>query len=319
MFQGLLHQHAAILLKELDRQHGREAVDFGAELFRDLPGRVGLQELLATDAATGPLFAPVGLDFDKLEPLGFSLKADGPLFLIAGAAGRSGKTTFLHSWMIGLMRRYGPERIRFHLVDFHSRSLRAFRRCAHTASYVDQASGLRDVFEGLIAENAKRAEEADRLYRDNPDGSGHSRWLDQLPANVIVIDDYERFAAKCEEGARLLAECAARGGEWGTIVIAAGNAAELPRDYDDPLMQRMRRNGCGVLLNGTQELDQFNNTRVPAGRRAESMPPGRGWLVRRGQARLFQTAAYWEEEDSPKDALARLFPPAGGSRRAQTQ
>jgi hypothetical protein len=63
-----------------------------------------------------------------------------------------------------------------------------------------------------------------------------------------------------------------------------------------------------VLLNGTQELDLFNNTHAPSGLRPESMPSGRGWIVRRGQARLFQTAAYWEEGVSPKATLARMVP-----------
>jgi S-DNA-T family DNA segregation ATPase FtsK/SpoIIIE len=273
---------------------------------QDLPAHVDLRGLAKNTRPAGTLFAPLGLNFDTLEPVGFSLTGDGPTFLVAGATPQCGKTALLQTWLLGLMDRYTPERVRFTLVDFHARTLRSFRRCAHTEAYVDQASGVEDSLRNLLSECERRAEAAERAYREDPDGFDRIRWLEQLPVHVVVIDDYDKFAAMCENGSRLLADCVARGGELGIFVLAAGNAAELPRDYDDPLMQKMRRNGCGVLLNGAQELDQFNNARPPAGFRAEGMPAGRGFLVRRGCANLFQAAAFWEPDSSPKDSLAGM-------------
>jgi hypothetical protein len=69
-------------------------------------------------------------------------------------------------------------------------------------------------------------------------------------------------------------------------------------------MQAVRKHGNGVLLGGTEGIEQFNNARRPPGPPAAGLPAGRGYLVRRGQARLVQTVAYWQEGEEPDRALA---------------
>jgi hypothetical protein len=64
-------------------------------------------------------------------------------------------------------------------------------------------------------------------------------------------------------------------------------------------MMRIRRHGCGVLLGGTDGLEQFNNARRPPGVAGSGMSAGRGMMVRQGTARLFQAAAYWQQGDDP--------------------
>jgi S-DNA-T family DNA segregation ATPase FtsK/SpoIIIE len=278
----------------------------------NLPDHVVLTNLLEGPKAPAPFFSPLGIGFDSLDPVGFSLSGDGPTFLIAGSTPQSGKTTLLRTWLLGLSQRYSPERIRFILVDFHTRTLKRFRKDPHTAAYIGQASELNDALQDLLADIKARASEADRCNREDPDAFERSRWLEQLPMTVVVIDDYEKFSLQCESERRLLADCLMQGGELGMAFIAAGNATELPRDYDDPLIQKMRKHGCGVLLNGITEIDQFNNARLPAFQKPGGMPPGRGYLIRRGRVQLFQSAAYWEADSSPKEALACLTGQAGG-------
>jgi hypothetical protein len=120
-----------------------------------------------------------------------------------------------------------------------------------------------------------------------------------------VIDDYDRFSARSENAKRQLADVISTGGELGVSIVIAGNLSELPRDYDDPLMQRIRQHGCGILLSGSEGLEQFNNARRPPGQPSAGLPSGRGYMVRRGEVRLFQTAAYWREGEDPSSALAR--------------
>ncbi len=126
------------------------------------------------------------------------------------------------------------------------------------------------------------------------------------PHILVVIDDYETFSVRAAEAARPLADALAAGGDLGVSIAVAGNISELPRDYDDPLIQRVRKHGCGLLLSGSEGLEQFNNARRPPGQPAAGLPPGRGYLVRRGQVRLIQAAAYWREGEDPAEALAEF-------------
>jgi hypothetical protein len=38
---------------------------------------------------------------------------------------------------------------------------------------------------------------------------------------------------------------------------------------------------------------------------ASSLPIGRGYLIKRGQVRLFQSAVCWQESETPDKALAQ--------------
>jgi len=125
-----------------------------------------------------------------------------------------------------------------------------------------------------------------RFRRTRPPSALLSSW----PQILVVIDDYDRFSDRENEARRTLAELLASGGNLGVGFILAGNISELPRDYDDPFIQAVRKQGNGVLLCGTEGIEQFNNARRPQGQPGAGLPPGRGFLIRRGQVRLLQTA-----------------------------
>ncbi len=272
-----------------------------------LANHISLCGLPTTATECDSLFTPLGRDFDNLAPVGFLLEKDGPTFLVAGSTAQSGKTTLLRTWLLGLADRFQPERVRFILVDFHSRSLLRFRKLPHTHAYIGKTSELDGIVSALSAEIQERSRTAESLYQESPDAFHRESWLSSLPFYLVVIDDYEKLAAQCDDARRALADCLARGTDLGMAFLVAGNASELPRDYDDPLMQRIRKQGCGVLLNGISEVDQFNNAKIPTEQRTAHFPPGRGYIIRRGRAQLFQTAAYWEEGESPAESLQRYL------------
>ncbi|GEM_PF-6783389 len=70
-------------------------------------------------------------------------------------------------------------------------------------------------------------------------------------------------------------------------------------------IDRVKKSGCGVLLGGTEGIDEYNNTRRPTGSVPMGLPAGRGYIISRGQANMIQALAYWNENENPEDALGR--------------
>lgn len=250
-----------------------------------------------------PYFGMLGLDFEALEPIGFSLLHDGPAFLVGGVSGQNGKTTLLHTWLLSLAEQYSPEKLQVILVDYHTRSLVSLRRLPIVRTYVGSRSALDETLQSLITEIEKRQKAADKAYEADPEKFNQQTIVEKFPHVMMVIDDYERFYMQNGEEVFDLTSCIQRGGELGFSFVIAGKVNDLPNSYSDHFVERFRKNGCGVLLGGVDSIDEFNNTRRPAGATGAGLPPGRGYMINRGKASLFHTSAYWQMDQSPEDAL----------------
>jgi S-DNA-T family DNA segregation ATPase FtsK/SpoIIIE len=250
------------------------------------------------------LMTMLGQDHQSLQPLALALDEDGPTFLIAGTSVQSGKTTLLRTWLLGLAERYSPADVQFLLIDFHARTLAALRNLPHKWDYIGTKSALGDTLDRLNQEVSRRQEDIETAYEQDPEKFDQQVMLSRWPNILMAIDDYDNFAANCENERNQLVNCLIKGGELGMSFIITGNTSELPRDFDDPFMQRVRKHGCGVLLGGDEGIDQFNFARRPYGPPTSGLPPGRGYMIRRGQVRLFQSAAYWKEGEDPSEALS---------------
>ena len=273
---------------------------------RMLPFHLTLPDELALKRGERqPLAVMLGQEYERLDPEGFSLVADGPAFLVAGTSAQTGKTTLLRTWLTGLLANYSPKELQIILVDFHARSLSGFRRFPHVSNYIGTRADLEKAFKQLQGEIQKRQELAEKAYKNDPDQYDQLKVISAWPHILTIIDDYERFHLQAAEMSSQLADCILQGGELGTSYIISGTLAELPKDYEDPFMQRFRKTGCGVLLGGTEGIEEFNNARRPLGQPAAGLPHGRGFIVRRGRAVLMQTAAPWEENEEPSVGLQK--------------
>lgn len=250
-----------------------------------------------------PLAVMIGKEYQRLQPDGFSLAADGPTFMIAGSSAQTGKTTLLRTWLLGLLKHFSPKELNIILVDFHARSLSGFRRFPHVTDYIGTRAELDKAIEKLNAEVNKRQDLAEKAYKKDPDKFDQLTLSASWPFILTIIDDYERFHLQAAEASNPLAECVLQGGELGTGYILAGTLAELPKDYEDAFIQRFRKTGCGVLLGGTEGIEEFNNARRPLGQPTAGLPAGRGFIIRRGRAVLMQAAAPWDENQEPADGL----------------
>jgi S-DNA-T family DNA segregation ATPase FtsK/SpoIIIE len=273
---------------------------------RALPLLVSPSEMAAAAGEPGdgsPSIA-LGLDFDTLAPISVDLVADGPGFLVAGVGPQSGKTTLLRSWVLGLAARCSTDRLQFAFIDFHARSLGAFRRLPHKHVYVGSAAGLEKALAALGDELERRQSRLERRYAAAAEDFDSAEVVREWPHILLVSDDYDRLFERAGESRKRLAELFTQGSDLGLSFLIAGNVSELPKDFDDPFMRGIRRLGCGFLLSGTEGIEQFNNARRPPGQPASGMPPGRGYLIKRGVVRLLQVAAYWSSQEAPEQALA---------------
>ncbi len=268
-----------------------------------LPYSVPLPKGARLPKPARPHISPQGKDFETLLPLGMNLEEDGPIFLVTGSAGQSGKTTALLTWALSLAEQYTPQDLQLLFIDFHSRNLLPLKNLPHTLEYVHNQSEVEPFLDRLTAAMHARAAALEEAFQKNPERFDRDAFLAGHPAYVLMIDDYDRFSLRCESGSRQLADCLAAGGDVGLSMIVAGNGTDLPKDYDDDLMKKARKMGCGLLFSGNAAIDQFNNAKSPPYQPMAGLPPGRGYFIRKGQARIYQNFMYWEEGKKPADCL----------------
>jgi S-DNA-T family DNA segregation ATPase FtsK/SpoIIIE len=245
----------------------------------------------------------LGVDYDSLTPIALDLQRDSPAFLVAAVSPQSGKTTSLRSLVLGLSESTPVDNLQFVFFDFHCRTMTPFRGLQHRHTYVGSSAASDSALEQLSQEIERRQRAVEKAYAKNPDSFDIDQLTEEWPMILVVIDDYDRYAERVTGARDELAKALAAGGEIGIRFLISGNVSELPRDFDDALMRAVRRNGEGILLSGTEGIEQFNNASRPHGQPSSGLPAGRGYLVRRGQPRLIQAAAYWHEGDNPEEAI----------------
>jgi S-DNA-T family DNA segregation ATPase FtsK/SpoIIIE len=286
---------------------------------RSLPELLTLPKIELIKGLPGhELFVEIGQDYEMLAPVGFNLNKDGSTFLVAGNSRQTGKTTFLQTFLISLAQKYSPEQAQVILVDYHTRSLASLANLPNIKAYVDSNKVLNTVLTDLEKEIQHRRATADAGDKGNPEGTNDKSVVREYPHILLVIDDYGNFDLDTRkeeqasaESKRLLA-CVQQGGNYATSYMIAGTLSELPPEYMDPFLKSFKRQGCGVLLGGTDGIDIFNNMRQPAGQPPAGLPPGRGFLVRKGVARLFQTAVCWPQNENPNEAISKRIEALGG-------
>ena len=249
--------------------------------------------------------SPIGLDFVGLQPVGLSLLNDGPTFLIGGVTRQCGKTTLLRTWLLGLAKLYTKEQLQVVMIDFHARTLTSLRHLPIIKSYVGNKLGLDEVIDSLLKEVDQRQVEIERIFMSDPDNFDINNVLSLWPHILVVIDDYDRFYQNMGGPVEKLVDLIQRGQDCGISFLIAGKVSDLPNSYADKFIDRVKKSGCGVLLGGTEGIDEFNNTRRPVGSAPMGLPAGRGYIISRGQTHMIQALAYWNENENPEDALKR--------------
>nr|WP_241732214.1 FtsK/SpoIIIE domain-containing protein [Galbitalea soli] len=275
-----------------------------------LPPAVGFAALAALADSVGSetdLAAVVGVSASG--PTVVDLVSDGPHAIVGGTTG-SGKSEFLITWILAMLRGRSPQQVTFLGVDFKGgATFDAIRDLPHCVGVITD----------LDAEECRRALAslgAELRHREAELAAHGLRSLDQaagglpFPRLVVVVDEYAALAAADPELHALFSDIAARGRSLGIhlilctqrpagvireavfanaplrVCLRVASAADSVAVIGDTHAAEIRpsRKGLGVVgvIGGEMALVQFGLSadtdiaaaRVPA---SAAPPPRRPW------------------------------------------
>lgn len=263
---------------------------------RMLPARVTPADLpdAATDHEPG---VAIGIEEFSLGPVHADLFDADPHFLVFGD-GECGKTTLLRAWISGLAAKYPPDRVRIAVLDYR----RMLLECApesHLYGYTctpemahDLASRLTTELQGRLPSPGLSAEDLRRR-----------RWWSG-PEIALFVDDYDLVAGPSGSPLSELVELLAQGRDVGFHVVLARRVGGTARSAFEPFLQRIRELSTpGLVMSGDPTEGP-----IIGEQKAQPLPPGRGYLVRRRRTTLVQTVLA-EEGESGSEAVG---PPEPG-------
>jgi len=250
----------------------------------------------------------IGVDEFGLEPAWVDLFGGEPHFVVYGDA-ESGKSTLLRAWMHRLAARYPADRVRISVVDYRRTLLEAVPQ-SHLDGYAVTPEQAAD-----LAERMARAA-SDRLPSPDlsPEELRTRRWWSG-PELVLFIDDYDLLPSAAGNPLAPLVELLPQGRDVGLHVVMARRVGGSARSQFEPFLQRLRELGSqGMVMSGDPQEGPLIGDR-----KAEPLPAGRGYLVRRGRTSLVQvvngTAPAARAGEDTKGRVHRVTRTRRGGRR----
>lgn len=260
-------------------------------------------------SATSPGKIIIGKAQESLKAVDISLAEDGPLFMVASMTAGLGKTSALHLWLSQFTQLYKPHELKLVLIDYHTRTLRNFAKSPYLVkqdgihTHVTRKEDLKGVIGWLKGEVDGRRNKLSKAYSDSPETFDDVSMVKELGYILVVIDDYEAFINSKPMDLQNFIATIIDGEEVGVRLILAEDLALLGTDE---LIRRAKKYGCGLLLGGSEGLLAFNDAKPPYNQKTINLPPGRGYLVKRGQVQLIQAAAFWERVQEPRNTKQNL-------------
>lgn len=228
------------------------------------------------------------------EPLKHSFAEGGHLAVCGSVA--TGKSTFLQTFLYGMIHHYGPKELNFYVLDYSSRMLLSYEKAPHCGGViVDTDTDKVQKFFFLLSNIVK---ERKQLFK----GGNFSQYVQsgknqkKIPAILIVIDNYANFREKTnsqfdEDMMRLSRE----GVGYGIfLVISSGGfgTSEIPSRVADNIR----------TVVSLEMGDKFKYAEVLRTTRTEVLPEadvkGRGLAHVNGTILEFQTALAVQSEDA---------------------
>lgn len=246
---------------------------------RILPAEVLCSEL-PQPSASEPPGVPIGLEEIRTAPFYLQLAGRDLHLLILGDR-ECGKTTFLRTWLSGLVQRYTPQHAQIFLVDYR-KTLQSFQNEEHILAYTSTPEQTREVTARLDALMEQRLGEIAQSEKQSWHG----------PRYYVVADDYEGVATPSpQQGNPLnnLESFLVTGQDIGLHLLLARRVTELTRSNYDAIFRAVKNTEAPGLLmrgdpsEGRQALHKQNVS--------NDLPGGRGiYVTRNGPPILIQVA-----------------------------
>jgi len=247
--------------------------------------------------------AEIGLTYQELKPIGFSLGQDSNAFLVSSTSPGGGKTTFLQMWLLQLAEKYPASQLEIKIIGYHSQSLAILKALPHV-QWIKLKLALQEFLSDMGKIVEKRKKDQEKQIHSNAENFDQAIFLSHYPHIVVVIDDYSKFSASIDDNERIqLIDILQKSDEAGISFVIADTMADLPKIFQDSLINKFSISGCGVLLGEADNIDFFNNSRIIPGQPMVGLPAGRGYFIRRGRVSLFQAGVWWQQNKNPTEAL----------------
>lgn len=258
-----------------------------------LPKHVALNHIVKDAHANWPIAPSSALDDLSLQPWQLNLSQDGPHFLVVGPP-NSGKTTALQSIILSTAYAYAPEQVTFVLIDMQRR-LFAYGGNETLANLPHEVQTINhyDQTKSLIPMLLKKCHQL-----ESKSMRGH--------ATIVVIDNFVSFTEEIIEAEGLrgstltsLTKMARQYGSYGLNFIIASDVDDI--STQNPLIKQVMASRFGLALQTLDSVVKLRG-RPPKGV-AETLPSGRGFVVKSATSQLVQWASPVEGESSHAAAL----------------
>lgn len=264
-------------------EHLIERVNGGWDGARAKPVFVLPRMITVSDLASVPVTrgVPFGISERDLRPVSLDLGSGDPHFLVFGD-GESGKTNFLRTYLLGLVKLTPARQVQILVIDYRRTLLGVV-----PADYLLGYGGAEP------AASAQVAETAVELTRRLPPPELS---MDQLrtrswwkgPEVYVVVDDYDLVAGPSANPLGPLLPLLPQAKDVGLHVLLARRVGGAGRGVLEPVILRLRELGAsGLVLSGDpQEGPLVGSVR------AAPQPAGRGLLVRRREKPVLVQVAF---------------------------
>jgi len=259
-------------LKDLVQRAQRSWQGAGAPQVRVLPSSVKWHDL-PQPRGNQPSGVPIGLDEFQLAPVYIDLISTAdPHFLIFGDR-ESGKTNLLRLWMRGLEQRYSSDQVQFAILDYRgnlldlagSTHLFAYQYTKSTTE--ESLRRLKDILDKRLQASVPVSLEQ---FANTPKWTG--------PHYFLFVDDYDTLVSLSSNPLIPIGELLFSARDIGFhLILALRTAGSVIRANLDPIVKRLKdAQSPGLIMSGDPQEGYILGTQ-----RANPLPPGRGYLIRR--------------------------------------